>query len=363
MNKLYDDYDKFPIRYANCWEDSENVLHTAPRGARMLSICSGGDNTLALLLKQPREILAFDTNIYQIYMLQLKVAAIKYLDYDEVLILLGIKDGEAKAIFQKLKNKMEPDAFSFFDQHPEFFEQGLINIGKFEHYFQLFTKYICPLFASHNTLQRFAYMNGIEQQKAFYKSKINNRRLRVVFSIFFGFKTMGKFGRDKNYYDHVPENDKRNNAQDIKRRFDYGVSHIVNNSNPYLHYILLNRFREEYLPTYLQPKNYQIIKNNLSIITYLHGSLLDVVEQYDYFNLSDIFEYMSGTDYQKNLQHLAKISSRDAIVVYYNMQNSRYINEQNGSFRKLTDKSIEGFERNRAYFYRDFLVYQKVDDE
>lgn len=363
MNKLYEDYEKFPIRYANCWEDSENLLRTAPEHARILSICSGGDNTLALLLKHPQEILAFDTNIYQIYLAQLKICAIQHLDYSEVLILLGINSGDAYNIFQKLKGKLSPAAFQFFSKHPEFFRRGIINVGKFEHYFQLFAKHVCPLFASKKTLRAFANQNHLAEQRELYLHKINNRRLNILFNIFFGFKAMGKFGRDKNYYNHISDNDKQSNARDIKQRFDYGVTHIINQTNPYLNYILLNSFNESCLPDYLKPENYRIIKQNLSKIKFLQGSLLDVKDKYDYFNLSDIFEYMSPADYAKNLQHLSTIADKNASIVYYNMQSSHYIDEGRPEFQKLASASAEGFQKNRAYFYRDFLVYRKVTDE
>lgn len=363
MSKLYTDYAEFPIRYANCWEDSDNLLRTAPENARILSICSGGDNTLALLLKNPREVVAFDMNIYQIYLLQLKVAAIKNLSYDEVLILLGIHAGDACKIFKKLKSKLAPEAYKFFNNHPEFFEKGLINTGKFEHYFQLFARKVCPLFASRKTLQKFAVMDDIDAQKTLYETRINNRRLKIIFGIFFGFKAMGKFGRDKNYYNHISETNKKNNARDIKERFDAGVTSISNNTNPYLQYVLLNRFNDDCLPDYLKPENYQKIKKNLSKIAYLCGPLMDVTGKYDYLNLSDIFEYMDEEDFAKNIDHLTKIAKPGAVVAYYNMQNMRYLDDKTSDFKKMKRESAEGFKKNRAYFYRDFLVYKKAKHE
>ncbi len=50
------------IRYAQCWEDADVLvkgLDIQP-GARCLSICSAVDNTLALLTRDPAQVLALD---------------------------------------------------------------------------------------------------------------------------------------------------------------------------------------------------------------------------------------------------------------------------------------------------------------
>ena len=56
------------IRYAQCWEDADilvKALEPAP-GKRCLSICSAGDNTLALMAQSPDYVLAIDLNEAQL---------------------------------------------------------------------------------------------------------------------------------------------------------------------------------------------------------------------------------------------------------------------------------------------------------
>ncbi|MFV2082520.1 MAG: DUF3419 family protein, partial [bacterium] len=58
------------IRYAQCWEDP-GVLCEAlqvTEGDDVVSIASGGDNTFALLLQNPRSITAVDRNAAQIHL-------------------------------------------------------------------------------------------------------------------------------------------------------------------------------------------------------------------------------------------------------------------------------------------------------
>ena len=82
-------FDK--IRYANCWEDPELLLEGFDNGKKYISIGSAGDNSLSLLVKNPELVYAVDLSIPQIACCELKKYAIKFLDYENFLKLLGFK--------------------------------------------------------------------------------------------------------------------------------------------------------------------------------------------------------------------------------------------------------------------------------
>ena len=83
----------FPVlRYANCWEDG-HVLCKAIRpakGMRLLSIASAGDNSFALAA-EGAEVVAVDLNPAQLACMELKGAAIRRLEHQEVLEFLGLR--------------------------------------------------------------------------------------------------------------------------------------------------------------------------------------------------------------------------------------------------------------------------------
>lgn len=56
---------------------------------RLSRLCSAGDNTLNLLLAGPKKIVAVDLSPAQNAVLELKIAAIKNLTYDDYLLILG----------------------------------------------------------------------------------------------------------------------------------------------------------------------------------------------------------------------------------------------------------------------------------
>ena len=348
------------IRYANCWEDTNLLLKAADiENKRCLSICSAGDNSLALLANNPKHVYAFDINKTQLYCTELKIAAIKNLPRKTTIEFLGIKKcSSRREIYHRISADLSAAARAYFETNMNLIERGIVHVGKFEHYFQLFRKYLIPIICGRKNFETFAKLDSLEQQKIFYAHRICTKRFRALFKIYFGAKVMGKLGRDKNFYRYV--DDKNDSAKDIKARVDYGISHSINKTNPYLSYIAFNTFTDDALPFYLRKENYNRIRDNLDRITLLEGDLSSIKNlEIDFFNLSDIFEYMSESDFKKNVQIISKLANKNARIIYWNMQNKRYIDDINFKFLGQLSKNL--FAENQSWFYRDFCIYEKVN--
>ena len=138
------------IRYANSWEDADvlyDALRPAP-GKRMLAIASAGDNAFALLAGGS-EVVAADLSTAQLALVELKRAAIRQLDNDEVLGFLGIADMHNRwSVYQSLAL---PDNVRF---NREIIERGVIHAGRFENYFRIFRKWVLPLVHSKRDVEK-----------------------------------------------------------------------------------------------------------------------------------------------------------------------------------------------------------------
>lgn len=353
--------DKFSfIRYSNCWEDS-SILREALKPAKGevgLSVASGGDNTFALLLGEPEKIYAFDINKTQLYCTELKMTAFKVLSYREILPFLGVyKSAKRLETLERLKSELSKEAYGYFKENPKIIKNGIIHSGKFEFYFRIFRKVIAPFFCSGERLKQFCDLSSLKEQKQFYERYINNRRFKAIFKLYFGVRLMGSLGRDKSFYKYVDE--KKSHADDIKKRFEYGIVHTENKYNTYLSYILRGNFTSSCLPEYLKEENFEKIKANLHRIELVSSDLLGIDEGlgFDFLNLSDIFEYVGEDEFRKNMEKLCVLCKDKARISYWNMQNKRYLNES--GFR--LDEKLSGslFEKSRSFFYRDFSVYRR----
>src|SRR5438094_10506161 len=85
------------IRYGSVWEDADilcEALAPVARGGRLLSIASAGDNALALLTLDPKEVVVVDRNPAQLACLELRCAAFRRLEYAQMLAFLGVNHAQ-----------------------------------------------------------------------------------------------------------------------------------------------------------------------------------------------------------------------------------------------------------------------------
>lgn len=346
------------IRYSNVWEDTDIALNGLgiKSGQVGAAVCSGGDNVLAMLTRSPKKLYAFDVNETQLFCTELKIAAVRNLTLEETKCLLGVTEGDRLELYDAVRKDLSEVARKYFDEHRDLVEKGIIHVGKFERYFQMFRKYIIPLTSSQKNYSEFSKMRDTGAQKDFYLRKINTRRFQTLFRIFFGYKLMAKYGRDKAFFKYVQKSDVESNGADIKKRAEFGLFHVENASNPYFDYIANNNFTHAF-PYYLRPENYNKIRENLDKLELIHGSVEDLlVMDFDFIYLSDIFEYMSTKEFGESIEEIKRRTRKGSRILFWNMQNRRYVEDD--EFRLDVEGSRELFEKNKAWFYRDLLIYE-----
>ena len=115
------------IVYSQCWEDEESgrkALKITPDD-ELLVITSGGCNVLAFSLEYPRSITAIDSNPAQNHLLELKIAAIRGLEYDLFLRFLGVRRSDMRwVLYQTIRGYMSTAARDYWDTQRENIEQG-----------------------------------------------------------------------------------------------------------------------------------------------------------------------------------------------------------------------------------------------
>lgn len=347
------------IRYANCWEDADILLAglKVKPGGKYLSIASSGDNSLAILSARPDLVLAIDINPSQLACVEIRKAAFKTLDYEDLLSFLGVKKGRDRILlYDRLKEKLSAAARSFWEKNIALISRGLIHSGKFENYFQLFRRFILPLIHSRKNVDCLLSGRDIEERKIFYANTWNNRRWKLLFKIFFSRAMMGRLGRDPEFFKYV----EADVAKSIFRRAEYALTVQPTAKNPYLEYILRGNF-ENNLPYYLRRENYQVIKDNLDRLVIFKGDLRQALSSYqatfDGFNLSDIFEYMSPREYREELMNILANAAPGSRLVYWNMLASRKETEGlEGKMKFLDEEAMQLFSQDRAFFYKSLII-------
>jgi S-adenosylmethionine-diacylglycerol 3-amino-3-carboxypropyl transferase len=333
------------IRYANSWEDADllcEALQPAP-GKRMLAIASAGDNAFALLAGGA-EVVAVDLSAAQLALVELKRAAIRELDDENVLRFLGVKPSDDRLhVYRGLS--VPPEVRALLKD--EDIARGVIHAGRFENYFRLFRRWVLPLVHSRGDVERLLSPHASD----FYAREWNTWRWRAMFRLFFSRFVMGRTGRDPEFFRYV----EGSVAERIFKRAEYAMTELTPHTNPYLAFIFTGNYRDV-LPRYL--RDLDAVRRNLDKLTLVRGSIDEAATgTFDGFYLSDIFEYVDSATHAAMYSRLLQAANPDARLAYWNLLVPRRVPAPLASrVKELRDVADALFARDQAFFYSAFVL-------
>jgi S-adenosylmethionine-diacylglycerol 3-amino-3-carboxypropyl transferase len=347
------------IRYAQLWEDADVLCAALPQrpGATLVSICSAGDNALAMLLLDPARVVVVDLSAAQIACLRLRIAAFRTLTHPEFLELFGARPSARRgALLDKVLTDCDADTRSLWaGLRPEVEAFGAGGVGKFERYFRIFQRYLLPLVHSRRTIDDTFISRPPAQREIFLDTRFNSWRWKLLLNVFFSRFMMGRMGRDKAFFDHV----EGSVAQHVARRIRHAAVTCDPAENPYLHWILKGGHGQA-LPMTWRPEHFDTIRDRLDRLDIRLGSLEAFVstgEKADGFNLSDIFEYMSPDVFAQVYGAILAASNPGARLVYWNMMVPRRVPAAfQGQVVTRSADEARLKDLDKAFFYSDFVI-------
>lgn len=349
------------IQYSMCWEDPFILLKALniSEKDKILSIASGGENVLAMLLKNPKEIVAIDINKEQIYLLKLKLAAIKNLDFNEFVEFLGFLPSDKRIeIYTRIRDELSKEEIEYWNNNLANIKTGVIHSGKFEKYLKIFRRFFLPLIVSKNKILNFLSLDTLDKQEKYFNRYWNNWRFKLLFSIFFSKKGLS-YGRSKDYFKHSNQNDL---ASYYFEKTKNSLTKIPIRDNFFMHYILTGTIKTPFKDhPYLDESNFNKLKELIGKIEIVNEDISNYISQlkdkfFSKYNLSDIFEAKSQEEYEIFLKEIAKISTKNALICYWNNLAPRYGHPKiKGISPDL--KFSEGLSKlDRVHFYSRFIV-------
>ena len=355
--------DKKLINYSQCWEDPQvlvEALSIRPND-HVLSITSGGDNTLALLLVGPEKVDSVDLNPAQNYLLDLKKSAAINLAYGEYLEFMGARNSKRReALFEKVQKSISPAAETWWSNHIALINRGAINCGRFEQFTIFFARYILPLIHSKKTVSGLMSCRNLEEQRAFYKSKWNSKRWRFFFSLASNRLMLKRYARQRGMFAYAGEG----NVDDVyRKRLERHLTSVPIYGNFFLHYSLTGKYGDA-LPPYLKEKGYLRLRNMPeSILSITTDNLLSYLQSmpadtFSKFNLSDIFEVLSPAENEILWGEIVRTAKHGAIVAYWNNLVQRSYPAHLSSQIETDNERVSQLRaKDKVFFYDSFHVY------
>ena len=124
LNMLNDVYfQKYPRNYGKIYIRTNEALSIyydkfKLDGAKVLTVAGSGDHILQAVYSGAKEVDAFDKNRFQIYLIKLKLAALKTLSQDEFAYFFGFRDPSEifdLNIYLKIREELDLDSLIFWD--------------------------------------------------------------------------------------------------------------------------------------------------------------------------------------------------------------------------------------------------------
>lgn len=347
------------VYYSQCWEDPLVVLGALSINSddKVLSITSGGDNSLAILGAGASRVISIDINPAQNYLLELKYRATWVLSYDEYLEFLGIRDLKNRMyFFGKIRPELSRQTRDWWSNHKELIQSGIIHCGRFDKYVRFFARHVIPLIHRKQITQKFLATENIEDQRKFYNEIWNSR----LWKFMFGFATKKQSLTRARHSGMFAQVDNITTSMEYVRRLEKNIASVPIRDNYFMHYSLNGNYLS-CLPFYAQEGNYKKLRKTYvndnsrlvcvseNILTYLRTVSDNTLTK---FNLSDIFEALSLEENNKIWDEIIRTAKSEARVVYWNNLVKRtypeYLSKHIKSDEILQDELRK---QDRVYFY------------
>lgn len=333
MNKEKDQVSISQLIFTQNWEDpeSDHAALKIKQGDAVMAITSGGCNVLGFLLFDPSVIYSLDINPSQSYLLELKIAAIKVLEFDDFIAFAGLKQHEDRMLlYHQIKSNLSEEARSFWDQQDKILKEGFIMNGKYESFIKLAGKFLDFLQGKKRIIGLFQEKSQGEQE-AYFDNVFNTRRFHVLFKILFNKRMLAKRGLVADYF-HFDDGSK-SFAESFYNRTRKALRDIPISGNYFLSLYFFGKYsNDKEVPAYLKREKFELIKSRvdrIKIITADAQSWLDSApaESINCFALSNICELMSEKDTHRLFSDVYTTARKDSKVIFRNLMIPREVPE------------------------------------
>ncbi|MBS1794394.1 MAG: BtaA family protein [Acidobacteria bacterium] len=373
--------------YNQIWEDPRVDLRALEidENSRVLTISSGGCNALNYLLENPARVTAVDLNRHHIYLLNLKIGALRTLDsYEDFFAFFGAGRGEktVENYFERIAPALDDATRRFWESRTffgrltgrrriDFFREG----GLYEHsrngYFLRF-------------FHKFAHLLGVRPEEVL-KAQTKEEQLRLYekhvapfFDSLF-IKAIGRLpvtlfglGIPPQQHDELKKDlaDGANlidvyRARTKKLAVDYPIT-----ENYFAWQAFARRYDTENrraVPEYLKEENFERLKANAGRIESVVGSVTDEIKNrpvgsFDRFVFLDAQDWMDAATLADLWQTIADRAAPTARIIFRTAGAASPVETAlpenlRARFRYEEEFSRELFNEDRASIYGGFHLY------
>lgn len=347
------------------WEDpaaDEEALQLQ-EGDTVFAITSGGCNALGFLRFRPSAIYCVDINPAQTFLMELKQAAFRNLSFEELHEFFGVSESKNRiVIYDVIKSDLSAQARQFWDKHRKIIDKGLLMNGRYEKFVRL-AGLLLRLMQGKKRMERFFTLKSLKEQEAFYNNEWDNKRWRWLFRVMFNKKRLAKKGLNADYF-HFDDGS-ASFSESFYKRAGHAMKNIPASSNYFLSLYFLGHYpNSSFLPDYLLPRNFGIIKKNIDRIHPVTADSKYWLHQqpdnfFDAMSLSNICELMDDEDTYKLFNEVKRTCKNSGRVIFRNLMIPRDVPESlRHSIVKKEELGKTLQQMDRSFVYGKIAAYE-----
>src|ERR1017187_8611717 len=356
--KSQDQVELFDLLFGMSWEDpaSDRRALTIQPGETLITVTSGACNTLTLLLEDPGKIYAVDINPSQSYLLELKRAAVRHLEYDELRAFLGLVPSDQRLqVFEHLRGDLSQAALRYWTSKAEAVREAVVGAGKYESFIRLFSRFL-GVMQGKKRIDGLFRCATLEQQQDYFARKWNTVRWRLLFKLLANKRMLAKRGLTADYFKF--DDGSSSFSESFLRRARRAICEIPVESNYFLTQYLLAHYRsEKAVPAYLLQGNLPIVRQRLDRIEIVTSDAQSWLgrqpnSSIDAFSLSNICELMSPDETARLFAEVARSARPGARICFRNLIVPRGVPESLQREIELQEElSRDLIARDRSFVY------------
>lgn len=303
------------VNYASFHEDSNSERRALKlqNQDRVLCLTGSGARPLDLLLDQPAEVVAIDWNPAQSHLLELKVAVLRQLPYQQGLTFLGFQtSNQREQIYSTLRSELSTSAQKYWDQNTASIRRGVFFDGRWEKFLRRASWF--ARLTRRKLVDELLNADDISSQHRIWVDKWDNRIWQTFLSVATNRFLVQHLLREPGL-EFIPND--LSISKYITERFEQASSSFLFRESPWIWALFKGRIDQQGpLPEHLKPENFELLRSRLSSISIVTDSLQSYLHTnhspFDAFSLSDFSSYCDQSTYNSLWEALLNRSSVNA---------------------------------------------------
>jgi len=296
--KIFHKIHSSNLIYNFCWEDPrlDRKAMELNDSSKLLMITSAGCNSLDYLLDGPEAIHCVDMNPAQNALLELKIAAIKVLDYEDYFQLIG-RGGHAEftvLLHENLKPYLSNESFLYWhDRSKKMSKPGaIVQIGTCGFYAKMMRRYFKAT-GLHGKINEIFQEPDASISTQRFETEVKSHR---AYKLALGMMNLSKLS----YLVGVPPSQ----FELLEKTHDHSLSKFVENmlrglaaypdNDNYFYEIYLNgEYTFHAMPDYLRAENFLRLRERVDRVTIVTGNLAEYAQRKpEYFTHMVLLDHM-----------------------------------------------------------------------